>query len=227
MKYAPYEKLNIELENPINKKCIYKERIAEQPYSKKCRNKDTSEYMKQKKEEYNMVKDNMEKNKDNKKNKINKNTKKHNKEDIKVQKPKSDIDYIIDETTLDDCQKQMYSNRIQTSIVSNKNNKQLNTRVIKTIPYRNKSNFEYNPELEIVINSGLQTNNRKSVSNTSEIKEELPPMIDFVKNKLDDKNSTFDISRFQLSSRQIKGNKVYVNNYKKKLKLIKSSLNNN
>ena len=52
-------------------------------------------------------------------------------------------------------------------------------------------------------------------------------MIDFVKNKLDDKNSNFDISRFQLSSRQIKGNKVYVNNYKKKLKLIKSSLNNN
>ena len=121
----------------------------------------------------------------------------------------------------------MYSNRIQTSIVSNKNNKQLNTRVIKTIPYRNKNNFEYNPELEIVINSGLQTNNRKSVSNTSEIKKELPPMTDFVKNKLDDKNSTFDISRFQLSSRQIKGNKVYVNNYKKNLKIIKSSLNNN
>ena len=227
MKYAPFEKLNIKLENPINKKCIYKERIVEQPYSKKCRNKDTSEYMKQKKEEYNMVKDNMEKNKDNKKNKKNKNTKKHNKEDIKVQKPKSDIDYIIDETTLDDCQKQMYSNRIQTNIVSNKNNKQLNTRVIKTIPYRNKSNFEYNPELEIVINSGLQTNNRKSVSNTSEIKDELPPMINFVKNKLDDKNSNYDISRFQLSSRQIKGNKVYVNNYKKNLKLIKSSLNNN
>ena len=235
MKYAPYEKLNIELENPINKKCIYKERIVEQPYSKKCRNKDTSEYMKQKKEEYNMVKDNMEqnkKNKDNKKKKINKNkknkTNKDNKEDIyKVHEPKSDIDYIIDESTLDDCQKHMYSNRIETNIVSNKNNKQLNTRVIKTIPYRNKSNFEYNPELEIIINSGLQTNNRKSVSNTSEIKEELPPMIDFVKNKLDDKNSNFDISRFQLSSRQIKGNKVYVNNYKKKLKLIKSSLNNN
>jgi hypothetical protein len=52
-------------------------------------------------------------------------------------------------------------------------------------------------------------------------------MIDFVKNRLDDKNNSFDISRFQLSSRQIKGNKVYVNNYKKNLKKIKSSLNNN
>ena len=72
MKYAPYEKLNIELENPINKKCIYKERIIEQPYSKKCRNKDTSEYMKQRKEEYNIVKDNMEQNKKNKDNKKNK-----------------------------------------------------------------------------------------------------------------------------------------------------------
>ena len=52
-------------------------------------------------------------------------------------------------------------------------------------------------------------------------------MIDFVKNRLDDKNNSFDISRFQLSSRQIKGNKVYVNNYKKNLKKIKSTLNNN
>ena len=237
MKYAPFEKLNINLDNSLNKNCIYKERIAEQSYSKKCRNQNISEYMKEHKETHDIIEDNMKKNKNNKNNKKGTNNKKNKKDknnnlnnnvnNNAVIEHKSDIDYIIDESTLDDCQKHMYSNRIETNIVSNKNNKQLNTRVIKTIPYRNKSNFEYNPELEIIINSGLQTNNRKSVSNTSEIKEELPPMIDFVKNKLDDKNSNFDISRFQLSSRQIKGNKVYVNNYKKKLKLIKSSLNNN
>ena len=87
--------------------------------------------------------------------------------------------------------------------------------------------YKYNPELEIAINAGQHTNNRKSVSNTSEIEDSKKPMIDFVKNRLDDKNNSFDISRFQLSSRQIKGNKVYIKKYKKNLKKIKSTLNNN
>ena len=138
----------------------------------------------------------------------------------------SDLKYIIDEESIDTC-KLLYNDRINSNVVSNKNNKQLTNRIIKTIPYRNKGNHIYNPELEIIINSGQHTNNRKSVSNTGEIESIEKPMIDFVKNRLDDKNNSFDISRFQLSSRQIKGNKVYVNNYKKNLKKIKSSLNNN
>jgi len=144
----------------------------------------------------------------------------------KCEDSKSNLQYIIDEDSMDKC-KLIYNNRIESNIVSNKNNKQLTHRVIKTIPYRNKGDHIYNPDLEIIMNSGQHTNNRKSVSNTSEVPTEKKPMIDFIKNRLDDKNNSFDISRFQLSSRQIKGNKVYVNNYKKNLKKIKLSLNNN
>jgi len=144
----------------------------------------------------------------------------------KCEDVKSNLQYIIDEDSMDKC-KLIYNNRIESNVVSNKNNKQLTNRVIKTIPYRNKGDHIYNPELEIIMNSGQHTNNRKSVSNTSEIQTEKKPMIDFIKNRLDDKNNSFDISRFQLSSRQIKGNKVYVNNYKKNLKKIKLSLNDN
>jgi len=138
----------------------------------------------------------------------------------------SNLQYIIDEDSMDKC-KLIYNNRIGSNVVSNKNNKQLAHRVIKTIPYRNNGDHIYNSDLEIIMNSGQHTNNRKSVSNTSEIQTEKKPMIDFIKNRLDDKNTSFDISRFQLSSRQIKGNKVYVNNYKKNLKKIKLSLNDN
>lgn len=138
----------------------------------------------------------------------------------------SNLNYIIDKESVDKC-KLIYNNRIDSNVVSNKNNKQLNTRIINTIPYKIQGNHIYNPELEIVINAGQHTNNRKSVSNTSEIEDSKKPMIDFVKNRLDDKNNSFDISRFQLSSRQIKGNKVYIKKYKKNLKKIKSTLNNN
>ena len=135
-------------------------------------------------------------------------------------------DYITDNNTIDEC-KLLYTNRIESNIVSNKNDKQLNSRIIKTIPYRNYSEFTYNPELEILINAGMHTNSRKSVSNTSEIQGDKTPMINYVKNKLDDKNNSFDISRFQLSSRQIKGNKTYIKKYKKNIKNIKASLNKN
>tara|TARA_B000000437_G_C11668833_1_gene314721 strand:+ start:18 stop:569 length:552 start_codon:yes stop_codon:yes gene_type:complete len=183
MKYAAYEKLDVELEKTLEEnKCMYRKR-ENNLHSNKCSQSSSTK----------------------------------------------NLEYIIDEESTDKCKLSVMSqsNRIEPIVMSNKNNKQLNSRIINTIPYRNYTEFEYNPELEIVINSGLQTNNRKSVSNTSEIQTEEKPMTKFVKNRLDDKNSKFDISRFQLSSRQIKGNKTYIKNYKKGLKKIKSSLNNN
>lgn len=183
MKYATYEKLDVELEKNLQEenKCMYRKR-ENNLHSNKCTQSSTA-----------------------------------------------NLQYMVDAESIDKCKLSIttQSNRIEPIVMSNKNNKQLNSRIINTIPYRNYTEFEYNPELEIVINSGLQTNNRKSVSNTSEIQTEEKPMTKFVKNRLDDKNSKFDISRFQLSSRQIKGNKTYIKNYKKGLKKIKSSLNNN
>ena len=132
-------------------------------------------------------------------------------------------DYMLDTNSIDEC-KLLYNNRITNNVVSNKNNKQLNTRIINTIPYRNYSEFTYNPELEVLINAGLPTSNKKSVSNTSEISNKKTPMVDYVKNKITDKNNSFDISRFQLSSRQIKGNKVYIKKYKKNIKKITESI---
>ena len=132
-------------------------------------------------------------------------------------------EYMTDASSIDEC-KLLYNNRIENNVVSNKNNKQLNTRLINTIPYRNYTEFTYNPDLEILINSGLHTNSKKSVSNTSEVESHKTPMIKYVKNKLDEKNNSFDISRFQLSSRQIKGNKKYIKKYKKNIKNIKNSL---
>lgn len=132
-------------------------------------------------------------------------------------------EYITDASSIDEC-KLLYNNRIENNVVSNKNNKQLNTRLIKTIPYRNYTEFTYNPELEVLINSGLHTSSKKSVSNTSEVETSKTPMIKYIKNRINDKNNSFDISRFQLSSRQIKGNKKYIKSYKKNLKNIKKSL---
>jgi len=137
----------------------------------------------------------------------------------------NNINYILDNNIKKDECKLLYNDRVDSNVISYKNNKQLNTRVINTIPYKNYTEFTYNPELEVLISSGLHTHDKKSVSNTSEIEQEKKPMISYVKNKIDDKNNSFDISRFTLSSRQIKGNKTYVNKYKKNLKLIKSSLN--
>lgn len=132
-------------------------------------------------------------------------------------------DYILDNNNVDEC-KLVYSNRIMNNVVSNKNNKQLNTRIIKTIPYRNYTEFTYNPELEVLVNAGMQTSTRKSVGNTSEVLNNGTPMQDYIKNKIKNKNNSFDLSRFQLSSRQIKGNKVYIKKYKKNIKKIQNSL---
>lgn len=124
--------------------------------------------------------------------------------------------YLLDSSKVDSC-KLIYNNRIENNIISNKQNSQLNPRPINTIPYKNYSNFVYNPELEVYISSGLQTSNRKSISNTSEVEGVQQPMIKYVKNKIESKNNNFDISRFQLASRQIKGNKKYIKQYKKKI----------
>ena len=132
-------------------------------------------------------------------------------------------DYMLDVSNIDECNL-LYNNRFDNNVVSNKNNKQLNTRSINTIPYRNYTEFKYNPELEVLINAGLPTSNKKSVSNTSEINSTKTPMIDYVRNKIIDKNNSFDISRFQLSSRQIKGNKVYIKKYKQNIKKITESI---
>ena len=56
---------------------------------------------------------------------------------INVLNLQSDLKYIIDEESIDKC-KLLYNDRIESNVVSNKNNKQLNNRIIKTIPYRNK-----------------------------------------------------------------------------------------
>ena len=136
------------------------------------------------------------------------------------------INYILNNFDEKKC-KLLNNNRIENKLLSNKNNKQLNTRLIKTIPYRNPKIFDYNPEYELIVQSGLYNSNRKSTGNTGEIEQDLPPMINKIKMNIDNKVNNFDISRFQLSSRNLKGNKTYINNYKTNLNLIKSSLNKN
>lgn len=136
------------------------------------------------------------------------------------------INYILNNFDEKKC-KLLNNNRIENKLISNKNNKQLNTRLIKTIPYRNPKIFDYNPEYELIVQSGLYNSNRKSTGNTGEIEQDLPPMINKIKMNIDNKVNNFDISRFQLSSRNLKGNKAYINNYKTNLNLIKSSLNKN
>lgn len=136
--------------------------------------------------------------------------------------------HIIDNVVLEKNKcKLKFEDRINQNIISHKKNKQLNKRIINTIPYKNKSNFKYNPDLEIIVKSGLHTADKKSVSNTSESKSDMQPMTNYVKNKIDDKNSKYDVSRFGLSSRNLKGNEIYLTEYKKKLDLLKNSLNNN
>lgn len=147
----------------------------------------------------------------------------HNKKCVS-ESNKKQIDYLLENNDERKC-KLIYNNRINNNITSNKNNKQLNSRLIKTIPYRNPKIFDYNPEQELIVQSGLYTGNRKSTSNTGEIKQDLPPMIKSLKEKIKHKSNNFDISRFQLSSRNLKGNKYYMKKYKKNLDLIKSSLN--
>ncbi len=107
----------------------------------------------------------------------------------------------------------------------NKKIKQLYPRSINTIPYKIKKTYDYNPEMETLIKSGLLNSNKKCITNTGEIKSEMTPLQSFVKDKINNKKNLFDISRFQLSSRQLKGDKTYLNNYKDKINSIKKVIN--
>lgn len=135
--------------------------------------------------------------------------------------------YLLDTQSQEDSCKLLYNDRLIENVQTYKTNKQLTTRIISTIPYRKKGNYNYNPELETMVAAGISTGNKKGINNTSQVKSKMMPMIDYVKKEMKNKNRNFDISRFQLSSRQIKGNKSYVEHYKKNLDLIKNALKKN
>jgi hypothetical protein len=132
-----------------------------------------------------------------------------------------------------DCRKILTDNNIKnnyarnTNLYSNKHNKTLTPRIINTIPYRNYSNFTLNPELELYIKNGYYKSTSKSVNNTAEIKSKKYPQNNKIKTNINNKNTVIDLDRFQLSTRQLKGNKNYINNYKKKLKQISHIINLN
>ena len=205
MNYSPFEKVN------YNKKSKSKKSKSKKSKSKKNKSKkNKSKKSESKKSENDCY---------------------YNERNFKLNSKKcaqenKQINYILNNFDEKKC-KLLNNNRIENKLISNKNNKQLNTRLIKTIPYRNPKIFDYNPEYELIVQSGLYNSNRKSTGNTGEIEQDLPPMINKIKMNIDNKVNNFDISRFQLSSRNLKGNKAYINNYKTNLNLIKSSLNKN
>lgn len=129
-----------------------------------------------------------------------------------------------------DCKKILSNSNIKNNstninLYSNKNNKTLNKRIINTIPYRNYTNFSFNPELEFYIKNGYYNSNNKSVNNTGEIKTKKYPLTKKIKNNIINKNNLISLERFQLSTRQLKGNKNYINSYKKELKNISNIIN--
>ena len=150
---------------------------------------------------------------------------------------KKESNYIFDKEIrkTDDCKEILYNHKVKSinqerdnynKLMYNKNIKQLFPRTINTIPYKVKKTYEYNPEIETLIQSGYLNSNKKSNTTTSEEKNDTTPLVDYVKDKINNKNNLFDISRFQLSSRNLKGDKTYMNNYKNKLNSIKKTLNN-
>ena len=144
--------------------------------------------------------------------------------------------YIFDKTVkkTGDCKDLLFNDKVKNinnerknsyKLTHNKNMKQLYPRSITTIPYKTKKTFEYNPEMETLIQSGLLNSNKKCITNTGEIESEMTPLQTFVEDKINNKKNLFDISRFQLSSRQLKGDKTYLNNYKDKINSIKKAIN--
>jgi len=128
------------------------------------------------------------------------------------------------------CKKIFLENDVNNSnnnknLYSNKHNKILTKRIINTIPYRNYKNYEYNPELELYIKNGLYNSMGKSVNNISEIKKTKYPLMNKLKNIIKNKSEYIILDRFELSTRQLKGSKVYLNKYKKDLKNIKNIIN--
>lgn len=147
-----------------------------------------------------------------------------------------DVRYVFDSKVrrVGECDNILYDDKVKSinnerenkhKLTYNKKIKQLYPRMINTIPYRVKKEHEYNPENEIIIQSGLLSSNKKSSSNLSEIQSNEKPLNTSVKNYIDNKKELFDISRLTLSTRQLKGNKSYFNEYKKKINSIKKVLN--
>ena len=132
---------------------------------------------------------------------------------------------------IDDCKNTFLNSNIKNSSISNinlynnKSNKILTKRILNTIPYRNYSNYTFNPELELYIKNGNYNGNSKSINNTGEIKTKKYPLHKNIKTQINNKNNNIDLDRFNLSTRQIKGNKNYINNYKKQLTKISDLLN--
>lgn len=131
----------------------------------------------------------------------------------------------------DDCKNIFLNSNIKNSsssninLYNNKPNKTLTKRIINTIPYRNYSNYTYNPELELYIKNSNFNGNKKSTNNTGEIKTSKYPLQKKIQNKINNKNNFIDLDRLNLSTRQLKGNKNYINNYKKKLNTISTNFN--
>lgn len=130
----------------------------------------------------------------------------------------------------DDCKKDMLMNNIfnnsnsKKNIISNKNNKILTKRIINTIPYRNYKNFDYNPELELFIKNNNYNGNSKSTNNTSEVKNKKYPLNNNIKGIFISRNNVIDLDRFNLSTRQLKGDNNYKKKYKKQLKKLSKLL---
>lgn len=147
-----------------------------------------------------------------------------------------DTKYIFDNNVrkVGKCENILYDDKIKSinnerenkhKLTYNKKIKQLYPRIINTIPYKVKKNHEYNPDKEIIIQSGLLSSNKKSCNNLGEIESMDHPLNSSVKNLIDNKKELFDISRLTLSTRQLKGNKLYFDEYKKKINSIKKVIN--
>jgi len=147
-----------------------------------------------------------------------------------------DIRYIFDNNVrkigkcanalYDDKMKSLYNERNNKhKLTYNKKIKQLYPRIINTIPYKVKKTHEYNPEIETLMQTGLICSNKKSTDNLGEIETEQQPLISSIENMIKTQTELFDISRFTLSTRQLKGNKEYFNNYKNKINSIKKVIN--
>lgn len=133
-----------------------------------------------------------------------------------------------------DCLKKKIRNEVysninnQKNLYSKKNNKTLTKRIINTIPYKNYKNYEYNPELEVLMQNSNYNGNKKSVNNTGEIINKEYPLINKVKSNINNKNNFILLDRFNLSTRQLKGsNTNYITNYKKNLNNLTELINLN
>ena len=152
-------------------------------------------------------------------------------DDNNINKKISDRFNVNSKLNEDDCKKNMLMNNIfnnsnsKKNIISNKNNKILTKRIINTIPYRNYKNFDYNPELELYIKNNNYNGNSKSTNNTSEIKNKKYPLNNNIKGIFNSRNNVIDLDRFNLSTRQLKGDNNYKKLYKKQLKKLSKLLN--